>query len=241
MLQEKRQISVLPAPKGFAPAAEKRWSMSKSVYSVVLSDEVVAAVDRLAYQSGVSRSRMIDHILAEYAGCETPARQMANIFGQIEQMVGLDSQLQLLLTQSSEMLQLKSAVPYKYNPTVKYTVTLTQGGDGLGELKAALRSTSAGLLGDMGRFFVTWAALEEQAFADGSFLTYRIEDGRYLRRLRTIADADAARTGDAIAEYIRLMDAAMKRYFAVLPDQRAARQAAAEELGRSQNPDVWSL
>ena len=40
--------------------------MKKSVYSLVLSDDVVAAVDRTAYQQGVSRSAMINQILAEY-------------------------------------------------------------------------------------------------------------------------------------------------------------------------------
>ena len=38
--------------------------MKKSVYSLVLSDDVIAAVDRAAYQNGLSRSAMINRILA---------------------------------------------------------------------------------------------------------------------------------------------------------------------------------
>ena len=40
--------------------------MSKSVYSVVLMDDVVDAVDRLAYEAVTNRSNLITRFLAEY-------------------------------------------------------------------------------------------------------------------------------------------------------------------------------
>ena len=46
--------------------------MNKSIYSLVLSDEVVDAVDALARTEGMSRSAMINRILAE--GTELFAR-----------------------------------------------------------------------------------------------------------------------------------------------------------------------
>lgn len=215
--------------------------MAKSVYSVVLSDEVVAAVDRLAYREGVSRSRMIEQILAQYARCDTPARRMADVFSQIEQMAALHGQLQLLFNQSDELLQLKSAVPYKYNPTVKYAVALTERVPGqTGELRVTLRSQSAALLGAMNRFFHLWAQLEERYFEDGSFLSFRIEEGRYTRSLRCAAE-DPARLGEAIAAYIRLMDGVMKAYFEALPDENAAISAAAARFGRGLSPALCRL
>ena len=39
--------------------------MSKSVYSLVLTDEIVRAIDSLAYRMNTSRSALIDRILAE--------------------------------------------------------------------------------------------------------------------------------------------------------------------------------
>ena len=39
--------------------------MANSVYSIVLNDAVVEAIDRLAYQNGTNRSSMINRILAE--------------------------------------------------------------------------------------------------------------------------------------------------------------------------------
>lgn len=216
--------------------------MAKSVYSVILSDQVVAAVDRLAYQNGTSRSRLMERILAEYTGCDTPARQMADIFGQIEQMAGLHDQLKLLLTQSDELLQLKSAVPYKYNPTVKYSVSLTPDTPGqLGEVRVSVRSSSAALLETMAQFFLHWCRLEEQTFADGAFLSYRIENGKFTRSLRILPGAGAARTGDAIADYIRLLDNAMRGYFNALPAESAAKIGAANAFSQNQNADVLHL
>ena len=38
--------------------------MQKSMYSLILSDAVVARIDQMAYEKGMSRSQLIDQILA---------------------------------------------------------------------------------------------------------------------------------------------------------------------------------
>ena len=60
--------------------------MSKSVYSVVLMDDVVDAVDRLAYEAGTNRSNMINRILAEYVQLATPEQRMQDIFSSIRML-----------------------------------------------------------------------------------------------------------------------------------------------------------
>lgn len=223
------------------PWTERRDTMAKSVYSVVLSDEVVAAVDRLAYREGTSRSRMIERILAQYASCDTPAQRMADVFNQIEQMAALHGQLQLLFNQSDELLQLKSAVPYKYNPTVKYAVELSERIPGcIGELRVTLRSQSAGLLQAINRFYHLWAQLEARTFQDASFLSCRIDAGRYTRTLRR-ASEDPVQLGSAIAAYIQLMDSSMKAYFNALPNETAALQAAAGIFGQARSGTMQAL
>ena len=42
--------------------------MAKSVYSLVLNDDVIELVDRVASANGLSRSNMIEKILALIAG-----------------------------------------------------------------------------------------------------------------------------------------------------------------------------
>lgn len=54
--------------------------MGKSVYSLVLMDDIVAAVDRLAYQQGTSRSNMVNRILAEYVQMDTPENRIPHDF-----------------------------------------------------------------------------------------------------------------------------------------------------------------
>ena len=39
--------------------------MGKSLYSLILSDEVVSRVDRLASRQGLNRSQLVNRILAE--------------------------------------------------------------------------------------------------------------------------------------------------------------------------------
>lgn len=57
--------------------------MSKSVYSLVLSDEIVRAIDSLAYRMNTSRSALIDRILAEKLSMQTPEIRMRNIMENI--------------------------------------------------------------------------------------------------------------------------------------------------------------
>ena len=48
----------------------------KSIYSLVLSDDVVEAVDRLAANSGLSRSAMVNQLLAERVRCVPPEMRL---------------------------------------------------------------------------------------------------------------------------------------------------------------------
>lgn len=98
--------------------------MSKSVYSVVLMDDVVDAVDRLAYEAGTNRSNMINRILAEYVQLATPEQRMQDIFSSIMDAVSGQNALQLMLNASDAMLSMRSAIHYKYNPSMRYVVEL---------------------------------------------------------------------------------------------------------------------
>ena len=47
--------------------------MKKTLYSLVLNDEVVREVDALAHRMGTNRSNLINQILAEYVNYTTPS------------------------------------------------------------------------------------------------------------------------------------------------------------------------
>ena len=53
--------------------------MKKSLYSLMLMDEVVNEVDRLAFRRGTNRSSLINQLLAEYLSLATPENRIGNI------------------------------------------------------------------------------------------------------------------------------------------------------------------
>ena len=53
--------------------------MGKSVYSIVLDDDIVAAIDKMAYSLGTNRSGLINRILAEKVNYITPEQRIQHI------------------------------------------------------------------------------------------------------------------------------------------------------------------
>ena len=49
--------------------------MTKTMYSLILTDAVIEKIDRMAYEKGISRSQMIDHLLAREVGLSTPEQK----------------------------------------------------------------------------------------------------------------------------------------------------------------------
>ncbi len=143
--------------------------MSKSMYSLILNDDVVRAVDRLAYQYNTSRSAMIERILAQYVSYMTPEERIRQVFDEIESMlIGDESPFQILVKPSSSQLSLRSALSYKYNPTVRYSVELVDSGaEPVLQLKVLLRSQNRTLIEYMNEFFRLWQGLEQKEGSAG--------------------------------------------------------------------------
>lgn len=200
--------------------------MSKSVYSVVLMDEVVEAVDRLAYEAGTNRSNMINRILAEYTQLATPEQRMQDIFSSITQAVRGQSALQLMLNASDAMLSMRSAIRYKYNPSMRYVVELyPHSTEELGELRASLRTQNPSLLLAIGQFYKLWTGME-CVYLQGAPRRSEVQGGRYTRRLLLPRDmASSEQAGQAIADYVALFDACLKTYFEQLEEPARAMRA----------------
>lgn len=192
---------------------DKESVMAKRVYSLVLSDEVVGEVDRLARRLGTNRSGLINHILAEYLSCDTAENTVRDIFSAVEELLGAREVFRV--EGADSRLCLRSALDYKYNPTVRYTVELSSGG---GEFRAYLRTQNSLLLLYMTAFFRLWASLDGPGSRCG-------EDGSFSRRFTHAASArSTTEAAEKISEYVGAFDEAMKAYFARLDDPRAAEQ-----------------
>ncbi len=194
----------------------------KNVYSIVLSADVVEKIDRLAYENGTNRSNMINQILAEYVSYTTPEKRFREVFRQMQTL--LEGEALKTMTASDTMFSLRSALAYKYNPTVKYNVELYRnGGDEIGEFRVSLRTQNAGLILYMVQFYELWARCEALFYAQ---LPWGLEDGKYRRKLilsgaKPYQEIDLGRV---IAAYIHAFDRALKAYFARLhaPEEAAA-------------------
>lgn len=199
--------------------------MNKSMYPLMLSDDVVAAVDRLAYEHGTNRSNMVNQILAEYVSYTTPEMRMQGIFSNVEKLLSGRDSFQIMLQNSGSVFSLRSALAFKYNPNVRYTVELYRAmhGNAFGELRVNLRTQNASLMLYLTQFYKLWIKLES-AYVPGC--EYLLEGGKLSRKLK-LDPADAQKLteddiGALIANYIMYFDRAMKAFFYNLNDTNAA-------------------
>jgi len=194
----------------------------KSMYSIVLSDDLVREVDLLARARGTNRSGLINEILAEYFSLTTPERQIGDIFEYILGTTRADSSLQRVAPISGSMLHVKSVLRYKYSPTIRYSVELSADAEGYtGGVRVQSRTQRPALIELLDLFFVAWIRLERDCLQQqGTALPPRYEtgDGRLWRPLRVQGRPDPQKLGESIGLYIKLLDKAMELFFLSRPE-----------------------
>lgn len=199
--------------------------MKKSVYSVLLSDDLVSRIDAAAYKKGISRSAMIDRVLAEYLEEETIEMKMNNVFDNMERMIAGYSGLRFLSQASDYMASVQSALAYRYNPTVKYSIELFPEG-ALGQLKITLRTKNDSLLRIMEKFYSFFIGLEKKYIGERA---YAYDGFRFVRVFVRPEGMDAETAGRAIAAYVADFDKYLRIYFADLDNEPAARLEVEKE------------
>lgn len=191
--------------------------MSKSMYSLILIDEVVRAVDKLAHQKGTNRSSLINQILAERLSLKTPEKRVGEIFNYVQD--ALDDERLQVLQKSPGMLVAKGAINFKYNPTIRYSVELSAEPRAYtGWLRVSTRTQSKALMTRLNTFYEMWMQIEQSCPLElrKSKPKFEMGDGRFSRDL--IAEhrgegLDHAVLGKAIADYLHLFDTAMSMFF----------------------------
>ena len=190
--------------------------MKKTLYSLMLNDEVVREVDAAAHRMGTNRSSLINQILAEYVGYTTPERRINDVLSTIQELLSPSRDLVPFFAPNSSSMSLKSSLEYKYRPTVKYEVELYRGGEeSIGELSVLFRTQSAALIQAMTEFFRLWKRIEDAHLAPvtGARIDYALYDGKFLRSI-SVPDRDCSpeELARALSEYIQLFDRLMKGY-----------------------------
>lgn len=197
----------------------------KSVYSLILSDRMIEKIDDLAYQNGMSRSAMINHILAQQLSLTTPEQQMRNILSAAQELLQSGDALQLLPTLADGMLAVKAPVRFKYNPSVRYAVELRSHPQGLsGELRTSARTQSRSLMQALEHFFLLFV---QESGLDPQQVV--VENGRFSFCF-VLQTNDIPKAAEHIAGLIQLMQQAMKVFFEAYPDQTRCISAVRQVL-----------
>ncbi|MBQ3708249.1 MAG: ribbon-helix-helix protein, CopG family [Clostridia bacterium] len=202
--------------------------MPKSLYSLTLSDEVVARIDRLAVRERTNRSALVNRILAEYCSLTTPEKRIESVFAAVERAFSgsgdraEDGELATFLTPNAQTMFLKTSLAYRYRPTVRYDLrlypTLTETG-AAGELTVTFRTQSSELLARIEAFFRAWIREESRRCAEERLPhpSYVLDPGRLTRTITPrvtregeVVLPDPEEFAARISDYVRLFDAAMK-------------------------------
>ncbi|MBQ1770907.1 MAG: hypothetical protein II000_03020 [Clostridia bacterium] len=187
--------------------------MNKSIYSLVLNDEIIKEIDRLAYENATSRSNMVNQILAEHVSYVTPEQKIREVFKQIEDSLISANGFQSLLQPSFSMYSLRSSLNYKYNPTVKYCVEMNPDrSDYIGDIRVTVRSQSDSFRLLLLQFFKLWKKIEEQY---GGPVQIEADSDKFVRKVYVSDQYEITNesVGRSIADYIRYFDYAMKQFF----------------------------
>ena len=192
--------------------------MKKTLYSLVLNDEVVREVDALAHRMGTNRSNLINQILAEYVNYTTPEQRINEVLSAIEQLMAPSRDLVPFFSPNSYSMSLKSSLEYKYRPTVKYEVELYRGaGESIGELTVLFRTQSMALIQGMTDFFRLWKQIEDAHLQPltGAKIDYALYDGKFVRSIAAPdKDCSTQELASALSDYITLFDKLLKGYLA---------------------------
>ena len=191
--------------------------MSKSMYSLILVDEIVKSVDKLAHQRGTNRSNLINQILAERLSLKTPEKRLGEIFVHIGD--NLDDDMLQVVQSSGGTLVVKGAVNFKYNPTIRYQVNLeAEPRAYTGTLKVSTRTQSKALIYRLSMFYELWMQIEKACPAEirKNKPKFEVGGGKLAREIIVVhrgEGIDHEAMGKAIADYLHLFNKTMSMFF----------------------------
>lgn len=193
--------------------------MKKSVYSLVLMDDIVAAIDELAYSLHTSRSNLINQILAEKVALITPEQRLQALFDELTESLNGYQHFQIQNQAADHMYSVKSALRYKYNPTIRYSYYINQqNGDLTGQLRIISRTQSTVLLNYLDYFFQMWSQIENEK---RTIMWNREDNAKWLRELNLEAfttKASYEHLARHLSTYIKMLDQGLKLYFSQIEE-----------------------
>lgn len=208
--------------------------MQKNMYSLILSEPVVERIDQLAYRKGISRSQLIDQLLAREVGLYTQEQKLRMVIEQVANIVQDQTPLQVKVRSDMGGLQFASYLRYKYNPGIRYHVEFqNQNGHMVGVLKVQSRSTSEDLLMHLSNFFRIFTAIDTVRFKEFHRIPVSIQlsqesSSKFARVLvspqMSLEEAEPELVAEYLSNYIMMLDEELRCYFMNLGNPEVAQK-----------------
>lgn len=192
----------------------------RSLYSILLDDDLIAAVDRLAQRNGITRSAMIESLISDRISYISPRNRINEIFDDIDRLMSGVDGFTSWTEPDRTAYQLKSGMA-RYRPSVRYKVKIYDhmAGSDFGELDVRIRSDEPAVLAAEEEFFRAFCRLERiylaGAIPDDISCSLDMRTGRFRRGLRLAAGVDhsSSEIAQKITDYVNMLDTLMKRWF----------------------------
>ncbi|HEY5557188.1 hypothetical protein [Acetobacterium sp.] len=188
--------------------------MKKSVYSLMLFDEIVEKIDQIAYVNNTNRSQLINDILAEKIGLVTPEQKIQIILEQLDE--NFSDTLSVSQINKNSSIQFGKSLKYKYRPKVRYSYEFTSNEKGkYAVLKISSRTKSEELIDHFDEFFNLITDIEKKQKDYAADLTNKQTSHKFIREFKEEGELsqDTEIVANNLTRYLKMIDKAMNVYF----------------------------
>jgi len=188
--------------------------MKKSIYSLMLFDEIVEKIDQMAYVNYTNRSQLINEILAEHLGLVTPEQNIQTILESLKR--NFSDTLSVSQVNKNSSIQFGKSLKYKYRPKVKYSIEFVGvGGQKYAVLKISSRTKSVELNHHFDEFFEIICELEANHISQGEIIYETSANHKFIREFREEGSVtqDPKSVIHLLTAYLQMMDEAMDIFF----------------------------
>ena len=196
--------------------------MKKNLYSVVLLEEVVERIDKMAYEQNSNRSQLINEILADKVGLYTPQQKIKSIIGQINDTISILDNIQIKSINECGSISFGTYLKYKYKPTIKYSYEFyTTKDNKYALLKVSSRTKSEDLSLHLLNFFRLIKEIDKQRFdeihsREAVSNISNDSNNRYSREFLSgisLEEIEENQIAQYLSSYLIMLDESLKYYF----------------------------
>lgn len=196
--------------------------MGGRIYSIIVEDDLMEQVDRVAYKKGMSRSQIVNEMITEYLNLVTPEYKINQVMEQIAKRIHIMNEIQYVSESKGNSIQCRATVAYKYNPKIRYMLELSgKDMNKMATLNIISRTQNTEFYTHLLKFFSiveTIEKLEQIGFRRYSIKRspFKMEGNRIIRDFYydwMHEDLSIEEISNFLSNYIEMLNHSMNAYF----------------------------